>query len=159
MTKGKYAATTTTSVARSREEIEQTLARFGATGFGYMSSVTDGKPVVAIAFEIGKTRIAMHVTMPGRDQFTLTETGISRSNATIDREHDKEIKRLWRVLANGIKAKLAMVEDGVTTLESEFLAHIIVPSTGRTIGDHMIPQLKSISERYEHPPMLPGGEK
>lgn len=42
-----------------------------------------------------------------------------------------------------VKAKLEAVVSGVSTFETESLAHIVVLSTGKTIGECIIPQLDS----------------
>ena len=49
MPTGKYAAQTTVSIERSRNEIESTLARYGASKFAYM---WDGnRAVIAFSFK------------------------------------------------------------------------------------------------------------
>ena len=42
-----------------------------------------------------------------------------------------------------VQAKLEAVESNITTLEQEFLAHIVLPG-GKTFGDEVIPQLEKI---------------
>jgi hypothetical protein len=67
MMPGGYAAKTDVPVSRSRDEIERILTRFGATGFAYFTQ----PPRVAIAFEIKRSRIMMHMTLPDREAFAL----------------------------------------------------------------------------------------
>jgi hypothetical protein len=59
----------------------------------------------------------------------------------------------WRALVLAIKAKLEAVEAGITTFETEFLAHIVLPD-GRTVGEHAIPKLEE-TLRGEIPRLLP----
>jgi hypothetical protein len=40
-----------------------------------------------------------------------------------------------------VKAKLEAVETGITTIESEFLAHLVLPD-GRTVGALARPEIK-----------------
>ncbi len=104
----KYAADTRVPVEQTRNEIERTLARYGATSFAYMT--TAGK--VIIAFEASKRRIKIVVPMPGGDA-----------------ENDKKAARQkWRALLLVIKAKLESVESEIETLEQAFYANIVLPS-------------------------------
>ena len=54
-----------------------------------------------------------------------------------------------------IKAKLEAVESGISTVEAEFLANIVLPDNN-TAGDWMIPQIDEAYRTGEMPPMLPG---
>ena len=55
-----------------------------------------------------------------------------------------------------IKAKLEAVEASITTIEQEFLAHIVLPS-GSTVGEWAAPQLALAYERGQMPAIMPGG--
>ena len=59
-----------------------------------------------------------------------------------------------------IKAKLETVESGISTVEAEFLANIVLPDT-TTAGDWMIPPIDAAYRTGEMPPMLPaaGGQR
>jgi hypothetical protein len=61
-----------------------------------------------------------------------------------------------RTLANGLKAKLALIDDGISTVEREFLADIVIPSTGQTYGELAIPLLSEVYEKHQLPPIVPG---
>jgi hypothetical protein len=148
---GEYASYTTVPVSRSRDEIEHTLARFGATGFAYFNQM----PKVAIAFEIRGIRVVMNMTLPDRKRFELDTRGKRRTESAIDKDHEQACRQRWRTLANAIKAKLAMVDDGISTIEREFLADIMTPN-GETVGDRLIPQLDEISRGGMLPPLIPG---
>ena len=54
-----------------------------------------------------------------------------------------------------IKAKLVAVEAGISTIEREFLADVVLPD-GHTVGQWVAPQLDKIYERGEMPALLPG---
>lgn len=64
-----------------------------------------------------------------------------RSDADIAKHWQQACRQRWRALALCIKAKLEAVECGIVSFEQEFLAHFQMPD-GRTIGDHIIHQLK-----------------
>jgi hypothetical protein len=150
---GKYAENTTVAVSKSRDEIERTLTRFGATAFAYYAN-SAGR--VAVSFEIHNLRVEMTMLLPKRDQFRLSPAGYERADHVIDREWEKACRQRWRSLANGIKAKLALVDDGISTVEREFLADIMTPD-GSTVGQKLLPQLRDIAREGRFPAIMPGG--
>jgi hypothetical protein len=62
----------------------------------------------------------------------------------------------WRALALVIKAKLEAVAAGITTVEQEFLAHIVLPDGHTTVGTWMAPQLAAAYDAGTMPALLPG---
>lgn len=148
---GKYAADTSVPVSKSRDEIERTLARFGATAFAYYSN-SAGR--VAISFEISNLRIEMHMMLPPKQDYELSPTGRWRSPQTAEAEWEKACRQRWRSLANGIKAKLALVDDGISTVEREFLADVMTPD-GQTVGQKVLPELRAIAQGREVPALMP----
>lgn len=153
---GRFAADTSVSVEKSRAEIEAILTRYGATRFGYMSG-PEGADVV---FECRQRRVRFHVPLPDRNARAFTHTpgrGLRRAADEQLREWEQACRQRWRALALVIKAKLEAVECGITSFESEFLAHIILPD-GETVGEWIAPQLASAYSSGQMPPMLgPGG--
>ncbi|WP_129138831.1 hypothetical protein [Modicisalibacter coralii] len=149
----RYAENTSVSSERSRAEIEQTLARYGADGFMYG---WDGGTAV-LAFQMHGRRIRFDLTMPDRNDeaYTLTETGRERAPAQAAKSWEQACRQRWRALALVIKAKLEAVESGITVFEEEFLAHIVLPG-GNTVGRWMLPQVELSYETGQMPPLLPG---
>ena len=147
-----YAKETSVSPDRSRAEIEQTLARYGATQFMYG---WNGHAAV-IAFEMHDRRLRFVLPLPARDDpaFAQTPTGRRRTQAQSDKAYDQAVRQRWRALALAIKAKLEMVESGITGFEQEFLAHVILPS-GQTVGEWMAPQVEQAYVSGRMPPLLP----
>lgn len=137
----RYAAKTTVSSVRSREEIERTLARYGATGFAYGWDRQDAM----VAFVMNGLRIQLRLPLPARDdpEFTRHTRGL-RTAEEAERRWEQATRQRWRALALVVKAKLEAVESGIATFEDEFLAYIAIP--GGTVGDLMKPQ---ITEAYE----------
>lgn len=149
----KFAAKTDVSSDRSRAEIEQTLARYGATQFMYGYTQTQA----VIAFELRGRRIKFQLNMPDRNspEFTRTETGRVRTSAAqVAAAYDQAVRQRWRALALVIKAKLEAVESGISILDEEFLAHIVLPG-GQTAGDVLIPQIERAYETGEMPRLIP----
>jgi hypothetical protein len=152
-----YAARTDVSSDRSRAEIERTLRRYGATAFAY--GWTDS--AATIMFELADRRVRFNLPMPDRNdpQFTRTPgKGLARSAEAAEKEWEQAQRQRWRALALVIKAKLEAVEAGITTVEQEFLAHIVLPD-GATVGDWVQPQLAIAYEHNTMPALMPGATR
>jgi len=151
----RYAASTKVPLDRSRAEIERTVTRYGATAFGYMSGGTDA----AIVFEIANRRVMFRVPLPDRRarEFTHTpERGARRRPEAAEELRQQAVMQRWRALALVIKAKLEAVAAGITTVEQEFLAHIVLPDGHTTVGTWMAPQLAAAYDAGTMPALLPG---
>lgn len=149
----RYAERTEVASDRSRAEIERTLRRYGATSFAYGWD----QLVAVVMFELANRRIRFRLPMPDRDsrEFTETPTGRMRSEKAAEEAWEQAGRQRWRALALVIKAKLEAVEAGITTVEQEFLAHIMLPD-GSTVGDWAAPQLAIAYERNQMPALMPG---
>lgn len=136
-----YAKDTKVPVGRSQDEIQKILARYKATSFVYGTS--PGKAVVM--FEMQGRRIKFVLPMPQEPSSNATGASI--------RTYEQLCRVAWRCLVLAIKAKLECVESGITTMEQEFLAHIMLPN-GRTVGDVMVPQIAMAYDKKQMPPLL-----
>lgn len=156
----RYAQRTEVPSTRSRDEIERTLERYGATAFAY--GWDNGARAATIMFEIGTPRgvrrVRFRLPMPDRHdpEFTRTPTGKARTESAARAEYDRAVRQRWRALALVIKAKLEAVAAGITSIEDEFLSHVMLPN-GSTVGEWATPQLELAYGRGEMPALLPGG--
>ncbi|MGV3580037.1 hypothetical protein [Brevundimonas sp.] len=135
----RYAADTSVSQDRSRSEIEATLKRYGATSFMYAT----GEDAAMVMFHIAERRVKFVLQMPNPNdrQFTHTPAkNMRRSPAEATKAWEQAGRQRWRALALVIKAKLEAVASGITTIEDEFMAHMVLPD-GQTVGQFMKPQL------------------
>ena len=57
-----------------------------------------------------------------------------------------------------IKAKLEAVASDISTFESEFLAHIVLPNN-KTVADTLLPQIADAYKNGKMPPLLGTGAK
>lgn len=152
---GRYAEKTSVAASQSRAEIESTLERFGATAFAYASEAH----AATIMFEVSGLRVMFRLPMPDRKspEFTLTPTRRAMRSPDAQREaYEQATRQRWRALAIAIKAKLAAVEAGITTVEDEFLSHVMLPEGG-TVGDHAKPAIAVAYATGTMPQLLPGG--
>ena len=126
----RYAERTKTSVPQSKAEIERTLKRYGADGF--LCGEADGN--VLLMFRADGRHVKFIVDMPADDE--------------------REGRRRWRCLLLVIKSKLESVATGIVTFDEAFMPHIVLPD-GKTISQHMVPQIEAAYETGDMPPLLP----
>lgn len=136
-----YAKNTSVPIDRSQGEIRKILSKYGATGFGYGEQ---GNRSV-IMFEMQERRIKFLLPMPQNPSQNATQTSI--------KTYEQLCRSRWRSLVLAIKAKLECVESGITTLEQEFMAHIVLPN-GETVGSVMGPQIEHAYTSKKMPPLL-----
>jgi hypothetical protein len=127
---GTYAADTSVSSEKSRNEIERILHKYGADEFGYMT----GSGVARIQFSKGGRMVRFTIPLPDRAsrEFTLTPTGRARTQAQAALAYEQAVRQRWRALALVVKAKLEAVDSGISVFEEEFLANILLPG-GQTV--------------------------
>ena len=133
-----YARNTTVSAIRTRNEIEETLERYGADGFAY---ATQGN-LATVIFAMENRQIRFVLELPDPEDFRLTNHNPPRErSAKAQREaHDQACRRRWRALLLVVKAKLEAVSAGISALGAEFLANIVLPDNS-TAGEWMLPQI------------------
>ena len=147
-----YARNTTVSAMRTRNEIEETLERYGADGFAY---ATQGN-LATVIFAMENRRIRFVLELPDPEVFRYTNHSPprERSQRAQQEAHDQACRQRWRALLLVIKAKLAAVTAGISTIETEFLANIVLPDN-TTAGEWMLPQIDRAYRTGEMPPLLP----
>lgn len=139
-----YAANTSVPIEKSQAEVKKILQRYGANAFMFAES----QQAAMIAFELKGRRIKFNVPMP-QPVPQPKATQVARN------KYEQLCRSRWRALCLAIKAKLECVESGITTLEQEFLAHIVLPD-GRSFGDIYIPQIQEAYDTKTMPPLLNG---
>ncbi len=152
----RYAEKTSVSVAKSKAELEQVLGRYGADKFAYG---TDGHQAT-VGFSFNGKLVRFVLKLPGRGdkQFHETPTGKPRKPAQAEAQWEQACRSAWRSLCLVVKAKLEAVETGITSFESEFMAHIMLPG-GKTAGETLLPQIEEAYKTGKMPKLLPYGGK
>ena len=148
---GTYASQTTVTSAKSRDEIERTLVRYGATQFAYG---WQGDKAV-IGFTMEQRQMRFHLPLPDATdrEFTQTPTGRRRSAAESLKAHAQAERQRWRALLLIVKAKLEAVESGIVTFEEEFAMHMVLPDN-RRVSDHVVPMIEQAYVTGQVPSML-----
>jgi hypothetical protein len=129
-----FAAKTKFPVDQTRNEIEKTLARYGADRFAYFSEPNRA----IIVFEAHERRIKFDLPLPEGKPDAVGQ----------------EQRRRWRALLLCIKAKLESVESKIETFEEAFLAHVVMPD-GLTVGQHAAPRIAAVYKGGEMQGLLP----
>jgi hypothetical protein len=121
----RYAQETNVAWEKSRQEIEDTLKRYRCTHFGYMTMPN----AVMIGFTLNKVPYRLEVPLPDPKSKPILykPNGQRRTERMIETAVEQETRRRWRVLLLLIKAKLEWVELGMSTVEKEFMADIVLP--------------------------------
>lgn len=149
----RYAEGTSVPVEKTRIEIEEVLRRFGADA---VSSGYDGLRAFVV-FRARKRMIRLTLSLPERNDkaFRLSATGKLRSETSAQGAYEAECRRRWRSLLLLLKAKVAAVADGITELEDEFMASVVLPDGG-TVRDRIRPAIASAYDTGKTPPLLGG---
>ena len=129
---------TSVSVERSQAEIRKLLAHHGSSRFAFGEERDEmGQRWAAVTFAHGALAVRLRVPLKLVDERAVrakADRAYSRTADQIrDEMYEQEEKRIWRVIAWNLKARMVAVEEGVETFEEAFLAHILDPRTNRTI--------------------------
>ena len=146
---GQYASNTTVSPEKTQSDIRETLRRYGAEGFGIMEKGDKA----FVMFEFSGLMIQLTVELPKKDDFEKTGAGRARKAKAVNDAYTQAIRQRWRALLLAIKAKPEAIECGISTIEKEFMAFVIMPD-GKSLGDHLIPKLKEISSTGNMPKLI-----
>ena len=151
----EYAKRTTVPISKSKTEIEALLKAHGADGFTYS---TEGDYLAMVKFRMAGLYVRIVLTMPSIEEYARTPGNIRRPAGARQKAWDQACRQRWRALLLIIRAKLEAVQSGIATLESEFLANIILPE-GRTVGEWVTPHIQQAYANGRMPPMLAEGSK
>lgn len=152
----KYAERTTVSPEQRRGEIERTLARYGATAFGYATTGDRAQ----IVFEMGGRRMRLDVRLPDRqaEEFTrLARTPwVSRSDTEAEKFYQQAVRQRWAALSLYLKAMCEAIDNKLLDAETAFLPYVVLPDN-RTLSEAVAPQLEDAYTSGQMPALLPGG--
>lgn len=146
---GSFASNTTVSVESSQREVQRILRKYSADRFGVMEE--RGK--AHLMFSIRGLSIQITFDLPSKEEFSTTDRGRIRKSSQTDAAYEQAIQQKWQSLVLMVKAKLVGIEDGITTIEKEFLSFIVLPD-GMTLGDKVVPQLEQMAASGKMPALL-----
>ena len=134
-----YAVDTAVPVERTKNEIERLVVE-KHRAVQYMVAHQTVPPRAVVQFGMKDRVVRFELPLPAKAK---NETRLAQ-----------ETRSRWRALLLIIKAKLEAVENGVTTFEEEFLAHIVLPD-GRTVAAATLPQIAQAYVGGKMPKLLP----
>lgn len=139
-----YAANTSVSAEKSRQEIESLLQRTGVEQLGYLSQNRTG--IAAIAFTRNQCHYRIEIKLPSRDEKRFQATHGGSRKATQQQSYkawDQECRRLWRSLHLVVKGLLVAVEDRVMPFEQAFLPWLVW-GDGLTVTQKLLPIVEEV---------------
>lgn len=140
----RFAADTAVPSSKSKVELDLLLAKHGATQRGVFEEAERG--VVIFAMQGRSIRLTVKLPkLAGLDPRALAKA-------------EQETRAAWRRVLLITKAKLEIVLESGGSIETEFLANILLPD-GRTVHDLLKPQLAESYQSGKMPPLLPGFTK
>lgn len=118
------------SSGASREHIRQALVDYGVTNVLFSQRGNRS----AIAFRGGGRQFRIVVSLPESDgSFTTpTDTAEGPIHDAKAKALERANRRFWHALSLTIDGKLGAATAGIATLESEFLANVVLP------GNHTV---------------------
>lgn len=124
----------------SRKHIRQALADYGATDVLF----TQRGNLSAVAFRGGgrQFRIVMPVLQSEGALAIRGDVADGRLHEANAKILERANRKSWHALALAIDAKLGAAAAGIATLESEFLAHVVLPGNS-TVLDQIEPVIDS----------------
>ena len=141
----QYASQTTVPVERSRAEIMGVLDRYGCDGI----STHQTQEAWGIEFYVHNRKVRFAIEHPEKADRKYSETPSGRRKRNTQSKNkawEQDLRQIYRALCLIIKAKLEYVESGHAIFEREFMANIVDPVTGKTMGEVVQPL---IADRYE----------
>jgi hypothetical protein len=133
---------TNVPVEKSQGQIRKLLSGQGASrlAFGEEREAA-GRRWAAVTFVIGAHAVRLRVPLKPVDEREVRRKLMRARTKTQDEIrntlYEHEEKRIWRVLAWNLKARMVAVQEGVETFEEAFLAHLLDPRTGTTIYEQL----------------------
>lgn len=133
---------TSVPVEKSQGDVRKMLSRHGAERFAFGEDrEAGGQRWAAVSFSYSGQSVRIRVPLKMVDESAVHSKYMrarSKDREQIrDELYEQEERRIWRVIAWNLKARMVAVEEGVETFEEAFLAHLINDATGRTVYEEL----------------------
>lgn len=158
----RFAEGTDVPSSKSKVELDLLLEKHGASQRGIFEEA--GRGVAMFTMQGRQIRLA--ITLPKVETFLRPKDeprgwwnwDAKRRESWARAQVEQGAREAWRRLLLVTKAKLELVLDGGGSIESEFLANVLLPD-GRTVHEALEPQLAKSYADGQMPPLLPGASK
>jgi hypothetical protein len=133
---------TSVPIDRSQGQIRKLLNEAGASRLGFSEERDEtGQRWAMVVFVIGVHGVRLRVPLKPVDEREVRAKFRRARSRTEDQIRDdlyeQEERRIWRVLAWNLKARMVAVTEEVETFEEAFLAHLLDPRTGTTVYEQL----------------------
>lgn len=150
-----YAKNTDVSVSKSKQDIDKILSKYRADRRGIIEE--PGRALIVFERDGRRVQMEMFLPHPESKEFKRVRSSYGHQAGDFDPvKHEQACRQKWRALGLVLKAKLEAVESGITSFETEFLAHIFLPGGG-TVGKWIGPQLETSYKTGKMPKLLSAG--
>ena len=141
---GRFAEQTEVPTSKTRGEIEEMLAEFGAKGVLMGVDYETGETMLQF---IARDRLVKFIlTMPQLNEFRLTAVKKEvRSEEAMWKAYHQACRQRMRQLKLVLKAKLESIETNIETFEQAFLANVVWPD-GRTTHELIAAEITTAYE-------------
>lgn len=151
-----YARGTNVPAEQTRMEIERIVNKYGATAFTY--GINSLKAM--IQFEANERIVRFILPLPQVTDKCVIQKRVGKYLKTIPfdqraRRAEQLARERWRALRICILSKLEAVQAGITQFEEEFFAHVVDPSTGKTVYELVSPRIAIAYSDHPKPIALP----
>jgi hypothetical protein len=149
----RYAENTSVSIPASKVAIEELLHAHGADAVASISRADSAEIVFEMAEGPIHYRVRFRISMPDFNDDVFRITPVRRTRRTPREQRaawEQACRQRWRALHLMIRAKLEAIESGLTTLEDEFLANLVLPN-GETVGESVQPRIREALEAHTMP--------
>jgi hypothetical protein len=152
-----FAKHTSVPVEKSKAELERMLTKHGASQ--RVLGTDDVRGIAFAIFTIGPKnspsdtrQVRLQIPMPKLEEFASGRKYKQAPEAQ-RKAHEQACRERWRVVVLAVKAKLELVDLGISTIEREFLADIALPS-GVTVGEELASKLREVYATGKVPQLL-----
>lgn len=149
----RYAEDTDVPVARTKADIEQLLARYGADQYATGWDKETGEELVSC--RLNGRHLRFSVRRPKLSAFKLTEGGLKRNPSAQQAAADKHYRAQWRRLRLLLLAKFEAIAEEVTSFDAEMAPYVLLPNN-TTVADHLAAQVDAVYRTGQMPRGLPG---
>jgi hypothetical protein len=132
--RSRYAASTTVSTGRSRDELEALLRKYGVQHHGLITQ----PDLLTLAFQSDglNHRIVLPLPSPADRRFRTGPGGGTRTSKGAQDAHAQEVRARYRALVLVVKAKLELAHLLGQPVEAAFTEYRVLDD-GRTVQEHV----------------------
>lgn len=147
-----YAEGSQVSVEKSKNELDALLRKHGANQRGNQDDDLQG--VSLVFFRLKDRQVRLMVPLPKFAAFATFERKgkpVERTPEDQAKQFEQACRTRWRAVVLVVKAKLELIEIGMSDVEREFLADITLPD-GRSVGELLKPMIQQAYLNGAMPP-------